>query len=222
MSRTRLIVSLLAVLAVGIVSAAAAASASASASETRFFVEGKELTETRALRTIANPTALNFNIAGDPMKIMCIGPTRTVHTMEAANGMTTIEFERTDCTIVNHPAQTRVRACANRSFTVTVNDLLPANPPGGIPDDMLTPVSGKTFLQTTLENEPGQTCTISGTYTGEGSYIASWGPEAEVEKSEHELTFTSNGSSLTVDKEPASLTTEFRFALENQQPWSIR
>jgi hypothetical protein len=218
MSRTRLIkLSLLAVLAT---SAIASASASAAAeTETRFFVEGKEVTETVGVDGAIGLAQINTTLAGTHVQIPCDG-TRIITMKMLPNGKTEVLLEYVDCYVyeITKGKRTLNTACqAEHRETVYWEDRL-IRSPFPITEDEFVPISGKVLFEFPIQ---GSLCALKGTYPVEGSYVASWGDEGEVEKTEHELKLTSTGSSTTFGGEPASLTMRAGLKLTNGKPWRV-
>jgi hypothetical protein len=222
MLRTRLVMCLLATLVVSAAGALGSASASA-AQETRFFVEGKEVNEpneTVAVYMGSEKTQINYNLAGEELKAICRftlehkylfwhGLDLLVGFLEQCQVFTDIadgvqEYE--GCIIPHIPIYIPTRLIVGR---------------GGQIEDELYPNSGNTLFEFTLENESGKTCIAKGKYKAEGTYLSSWGDEAERSKPEHELVLDSTGSKMTINGSPASLTSTVTLATEKGQPWAI-
>jgi hypothetical protein len=221
MSRFKLVV--LGMLAVLAVSAAAAATASAATSlETRYFVEGTELTSAETVDGVVGVAQLNSTVSGAKIMIECTAnemvPTGN-NTIEGG-GVSHTEISYKQCYLYTISKGTRELSTTCRvkePITFKAIDQLFAGN-GGLVEDEFKPSAGTIFVEIEIVKIPGKTCLLEKTYKAEGTYIASFGDEGERQMTEHELVFNSTGSKVTFEKEPASYTnTITRLKLRNNK-----
>jgi hypothetical protein len=200
---------LLAIVALGAMTAGSASAATAQ--ETRYFVEGTELTTEETVGGVAGVAQLNSTAAGSKIMIECtatedgpVGENAAIESGGKSKGE--IDFMQCYFYTISKGARTISGTCKVREpISVKVTDQLIAGA-GGLVEDEFKPSSGSTFTEITIEKIPGKTCLLEKTYKVEGSYVASLGDEGERQMTEHELIFAPTGSKMTFEKEPASFT----------------
>jgi hypothetical protein len=222
MSRFKL--AALGVFAMLIVSAMAAASASANTTETRYFVEGAELTTAETVDGVVGVAQLNSVTAGSKLMIECTANEILAsgeNTIEAG-GKSKTKIVYRQCYVYNIKStgvREQLAGCGVEPIEFSAVDQLFIGP-GGLVEDRFEPVEGKLFVTIKLINANAKTCLFKGEYKVEGTYVASLGDEAERSMTEHELVFTSTGSKVTFAGEPASYTnTVSRLKLKSGKNW---
>jgi hypothetical protein len=203
------------------VSAMAAASASA-AQETRYFVEGTELTSAETADGVVGVAQLNVSVAGAKIMIECTANelVSTGNNSIEAGGKAHTEPSFKQCYLysISKGARELSTACKVKEpiTFVVVGQLIPG--PGGAVETEFKPPSGNIIVEVTIEKIPGKTCVLEKAYKAEGSYVASFGDEGERQMTEHEIIFNSTGSKVTFGGEPASMINTFsRLKLRNNK-----
>jgi hypothetical protein len=200
MSRIRLILPALA--AVLVVSAAIAACALATTPT--YFVEGKEITgaEKYAITFTLGTAHMNTEIGGVKMHIECTSNKLFGENYFEAGGRAKDEADFNNCALYEI---SKTGEQANRSEKCEIKtpiefkyaEQLVAGP-GGLPEDEYKPASGEVFVEVVLQDAPGSFCLFDSRLQVTGAYDASYGPEAEIERREHEMWFQSAGSKLKI------------------------
>jgi ferredoxin-fold anticodon binding domain-containing protein len=212
MTRRRLItLTLFAVLA----STLLVASSAFAEAETRYYIEGIELTSPETLQIAATPYILNSEIAGAKIEMEC--DDNIVSGTIETEGQQTLGQEMKDCSIVEIKngkktamtqcqVQDQIRRIRRERFAISLRILIFA------------------FWEQEEIDEPfreqvqGVSCTLKGEYEQEGSYRNSL-PESGIEKTEHELVHTSTGSEVTFGGKPASVTFVEKIKLASGKKW---
>jgi hypothetical protein len=205
MSKVKFVMlSLIAVLAV---SALAASSASAK-TENKYYetTEKKELVAQPIEGTVG--TAQLQSIISN-IKIFIICTTNKLSEAEiSTEGSSKGEITYSGCTIseIKNGIKTEAKKCKVEIPAFKFKDKLIEGVESGVVEDEFKPASGTLFVEIKIKGEKVAECGLEGTFKTEGSYIASLGDEAEVEKAEGEIVFTSTGSKVKFGKEKTSYT----------------
>jgi hypothetical protein len=204
MSRIKLAV--VSIFAVAAVCAVAAGSASA-AQETRYFVEGAELTTVETVDGAVGVAQLNSVLLGSKIMIECTANELVGENTIEEKGKSKTEIIYKQCYVytINKGTRELDTGCGVETITFKALDQLIAGP-GGLVEDEFKPASGNLFVTINIVNANGKVCALKSEDKVEGSYVASFGDEGERSSTEHELVFTSTGSKVTFRGEPASYT----------------
>jgi hypothetical protein len=208
MSRMRLVLPILA----AVLAVSAVASASAMAAAPRYVIEGKEVKGTEKFAITAGVGIANLNsvVGGLKMDIECVNNKVTGENFIEGEGKSKGETALEGCTLYevakNGALENKSEKCLVKTpIVLKYADQLVIGP-GGLPEDELKPASGEIFVEVVIQNAPGHTCLIAANLQVKGAYAAAIGPEAEVERREHELRFTSAGSKINIGALQASFT----------------
>jgi hypothetical protein len=197
MPRLKLIVlSLLAALSA---SALMSVSASAAEAETRYYVEGAELKAAETYDAAVGPILINTEISSAKILIEC--DNNTVNGAIEPEGKQSMNLDFGDCTAfeINKgekgilpclAVQTRTERFVERSFWLFWTR------------QRLAEIK----ITERLAAKSGKTCLLAGEYEITGSDTGSLEPEGTIEKTEHEIAFTSEGSELKFAEQPVGLT----------------
>jgi hypothetical protein len=187
-------------------SAILSAPASASAAvETRFFVEGKEVSgsEEFTIDGVLGVTQLNSEIANIKVMVECTATT-FIQSQIKANGEASSTPEFNNCSIytIKKGARAVMTNCTiPERIAFSAKEQL-IDGPGGVAELEIKPKTGTTF--TTVEIS-GKECMLEGKYEVTGT-LRMAAPEAEVARSDHALIANSTGSGVSMAKEKASVT----------------
>jgi hypothetical protein len=200
-------------------SALAATSATA-AQETRYFVEGSELTTAETIDGAIGVTQLSSTVAGAKFMIECVAnelvPTgnNTIEKEGKSNGEVT--YKQCYFYVITKGIREFSTTCrVKEPITFDLKgQLIPG--PGGLVEGEGKPSTGTIFVEIVIEKIPGKTCLLEKTYKAEGTYVASGGAEGERALIEHEIIAHSTGSKITFGGEPATYRqTSSRIKLRN-------
>jgi hypothetical protein len=208
MSRVKLVLSTLtAVLAVS-----AVVSAAAMAQTPSYVIEGKEVTGTEKYEFTGsvNVARMNTVIGGLKEEIECISNKLMGENILEKEGKSKGAINLESCTLFEIKKSGEL---FNQSEKCTVKTPIELKygaqlviGPGGLVENEFKPATGEVFVEIVIQSAPGKTCLLAASLQSKGSYDASTGPEAEVERREHESVFTSAGSKLKIGALQASFT----------------
>jgi hypothetical protein len=175
----------------------ATASAGAAEAETRYYVEGAEVATPETFDAVVGPVQVNTEIGGVKQIVECASNSYS-GSLEAEGAVTStltlkdcslyevskgVKSASADCTVAVSQQTT------TRTILVTMADAT-----------VLTTTIGATM---TLGSRAGTTCMLAAEYKIAGTAIGVFSPEGTVEGTEHLLTYTSQGSKLTITGQPA-------------------
>lgn len=211
MSRIRL--ALLCLVAALTVSAVASIAASA-APTNRFFVNKVELAAEEPIEGVVETAQLNFEVASAKTMIDCTTNTLVKGAVNK-NGETSGEITFKGCkvySIASGVASPLGVCTVEEPITFKFTDQLITGPGGLVEDEFKPSEANEVFVKIKIN---GASCTIKGTYEPKGTYVASLGSEGEVERTEHELVYTSTGSKIKISEKPASFTNRTKIKLKS-------
>jgi hypothetical protein len=211
MSRIKL--ALLCLVAALTVSAVASVAASA-APTNRFFVNKVELGAEEPIEGTVELAQLNFEVASAKTMITCTN-NALVKGAISKSGETSGEITFKGCKVfsIASGVATNLSVCAvEEPITFKFTDQLITGAGGLVEDEFKASEAAEVFVKIKIT---GASCTIKGTYEPKGTYVASLGDEGEVEKTEHELVYTSHGSKIKISEKPASFTNRTRIKVKS-------
>jgi hypothetical protein len=222
MTRIKLILlSMVAVL--GISAVASVASAAAAEPLTRYSVEGiGEIKEALEVTATVGTAQLSGFLLKAKIMIECT-KNKEVGGLIEPEGKSKGEIVYEGCTLYSiHSIKESLSANCRVTEPIKFKflDLLIVGK-GGLIEDEFKPATGENFVEITVGNAPEKTCLEKGTFPAKGTYTASLGAEGEVLKTLHELVFTSGGSKLTFNGEPASYTNRISLELKDAKSWLV-
>ncbi len=217
MSRIKL--ALLGLVAMLLMSAAASSSAFATA-ETRFFVEGTEVTTATKVEGTSGASQLESVIAGTKIVIECKKDAFTGEIEAAGKTKGEITFEECKLFEIKAGKKTELPKCTVPNIKFKFNDQLVSGS-GATAEDEFFPTSGTLYVEFEIT---GGECLLKGKYkvetTAEKKGQRCALPSGEVEMEKHEIVCTSTGGSeLRFGKEKVSFFSTDTVNLTTKKVW---
>jgi hypothetical protein len=174
---------------------------------TRWLIDDDTLTETFPVEGSDGTSRLESQVIGVKIAIECTKNTLAEASIGAL-GVSEGEIAYNECGKVKEVKGKEEKALnceVTTPIRLKVTDLVIGK---GLEDEF-KPATPPIFAEIEVK---GSACVLKGKYKLEGTYAASL-PEGTVAKKEHEVTFTSAGSKLTLGKEPATLTNTIKVTM---------
>jgi hypothetical protein len=200
--------SILGGLLIALALSALVATSATAAQETRYFVEGSELTTVETVDGAIGVTQLSTTVSGAKIMIECTANelVPTGNNSIEGGGASHAEITYKQCylyTISKGSRELSTTCRVKEPITFKLIGQLIAGP-GGLVEGEGKPASGTIFVEIEIVKIPGKTCLLEKTYKAEGTYVASGGAEGERALTEHEIVAHSTGSHITFAGEPAT------------------
>jgi hypothetical protein len=183
--------------------------------ESRFYVEGTEITSPETFDAAVGPVQITAEISGIKLVIKCLSNSATgaIESEGALNQSLTIE----DCSLyeLHKGSETPSASCEVSSSQVY-------RPVEREREGRNRNWRQRIRIVERYRSRPGRTCALEGEYETEGSYAGSWDPEGLRESTEHTFTATPTEDELTLKGAPASIIYNmYRIKLLNGKKWRI-